>query len=768
MVRARLRYDRQTKAERVAPVLMANMTIAEPHDRHDPSADRLCAEVLQGKRKREREDSFVRVRPSLQVLFAQRQASLTEKVKKLREDYLTLHDRWMAHCGKLDEVAKAAALEEAAATAGRTTRRSAALGDAVRTDLEMEQIIASLGNEELTDADHLSSRNAATIPDMISVTKGSVDYRYDDTNNVVEDLVNFYTPNTCLEDWTEEEKEIFLEKYMLYPKQFGIIADFLPNKTTAECVTYYYLHKKTLIDFRKVLARTTAGKRKRGGGRGGKKKGNALLEDIRKHDAEVSRNSTASGSTTRRRRGAQTAENGEPVPRRASTRKSAIQAENSPGTTPTPDPDPEPRKRRRTAKPTARAAAAAEQEVDEDATEAEPKPAKRTRRSRKIKSAETVESPVMSEAPLLFNETRFIDQTELTARKRTPTGSSPWTEEDKELFVKLLAHHGDDFKRISASMPNKTAIQLSAYYKANNAELKLGKVAAQGRRRSPSLEPPASDGYREMSLPGSGVITPSTRASTPSVVQNSTSSANFEAQFRLDDPSAVYKSKLRASAPNSADTEQRPISRPGSSLAAPSSASSGNLQFRPTSLETMRAQYGTSSDALPRHFPLQSRPSPFASVIPPPLTMNGSPFVDTGRPIRPAPRTAGPGSSSGSGSGSGSGPLTMTFPSSFAYSNLSPSHFSGEQRLPPRGYTMRGASPGSAPASATMMFEASVFAPPGPVPMIRVASPFTFRADAAGVEESPVMPATLQTTEDLVAYLEHRSRFAEPRESDFM
>lgn len=63
--------------------------------------------------------------------------------------------------------------------------------------------------------------------------------------------------------------------------------------------------------------------------------------------------------------------------------------------------------------------------------ETEPKPAKRARRSRKVKSAETVESPVMSEAPLLFNETRFIDQTELTARKRTPTGSVQWTDEDK-------------------------------------------------------------------------------------------------------------------------------------------------------------------------------------------------------------------------------------------------------------------------------------------------------------------------------------------------
>ena len=35
---------------------------------------------------------------------------------------------------------------------------------------------------ELTDANHLSAKNAAVIPDMVSVTKGRVDIIYDDTN----------------------------------------------------------------------------------------------------------------------------------------------------------------------------------------------------------------------------------------------------------------------------------------------------------------------------------------------------------------------------------------------------------------------------------------------------------------------------------------------------------------------------------------------------------------------------------------------------------
>ena len=110
VVMKRLQLDRQTREERVAPVLLGNLAVAEPFDPRKPSAERLCHEVLNGKRKREREESFARVRPCLQSLFAQRQASLTEKVQKLKDEYLSLHNRWMVHCAKLDEAAKAIAL----------------------------------------------------------------------------------------------------------------------------------------------------------------------------------------------------------------------------------------------------------------------------------------------------------------------------------------------------------------------------------------------------------------------------------------------------------------------------------------------------------------------------------------------------------------------------------------------------------------------------------------------------------------------------------
>lgn len=343
VVAMRLQCDRQTQDERVDPVLQDNLSkvIMLPPLLQVTSPEAVVKEVASTERVKIRQDLFNAAKPSLEVRFAQHQADLNEKVQRVREEYLALHERWSIQCGKLDDIARAIALQEAAATAGRTTRRSAAsMGDAVRSDLEMEQIIASLGNEELTDANHLGAKNAAKIPDMISVTTGEVEFYYDDTNNEIENPSQFYVPHTHVADWTDEEITTLVEKFAEFPKQFGIIADFLPNKTSAECVAFYYLHKHKHIDFRKVVARRAASKRRRGGR---KHKSNALLTDIMKHDDEVH---AGSASGTRRKT----------VPLPGETRRgrrSANHDKQTPTETSTPEPDSvdgRKRKRRTTAK----------------------------------------------------------------------------------------------------------------------------------------------------------------------------------------------------------------------------------------------------------------------------------------------------------------------------------------------------------------------------------------------------------------------------------
>lgn len=45
--------------------------------------------------------------------------------------------------------------------------------------------------------------------------------------------------------WTSGEKEIFKEKFLQHPKNFGAIAASLDRKSAQDCVRHYYLTKKT-------------------------------------------------------------------------------------------------------------------------------------------------------------------------------------------------------------------------------------------------------------------------------------------------------------------------------------------------------------------------------------------------------------------------------------------------------------------------------------------------------------------------------------------
>ncbi|TFK34448.1 hypothetical protein BDQ12DRAFT_366888 [Crucibulum laeve] len=84
-----------------------------------------------------------------------------------------------------------------------------------------------------------------------------------------------------------------------------------------------------------------------------------------------------------------------------------------------------------------------------------------------------------------------------------------------ELFLLLLARHGDDFKRISASMPNKTTSQVNSYYKANEEELNLKEIATSAPKRSlspaPNTEkPPPSSSASQVPPPPTTAISNST------------------------------------------------------------------------------------------------------------------------------------------------------------------------------------------------------------------------------------------------------------------
>lgn len=432
VVMTRLLNDRQTREERVNPVLQDNLERFGSQPRPCTTADELVDEVQRRHRQNVQIGIFPLVCKALVQRLEERHRQSEEKIQQLRQEYVERHRKWLKFCASLDQSFKPAVVEEAPPVSSRITRRSAAaglLGDAVRSDLEMEQIIATLGIDEATDPTYLSARNHATIPDMISATSGQVDYLYEDNNLLVHDTDEFFAPHTGIYDWTEEEKQIFLDKYAAFPKQFGIIADYLPHKTASQCVAFYYLHKKRAIDFRKVVAQYGPNRRRRR--RTGKQKGNALLADIRQHDAEVRDSASRKGRSARK-----------PIdsePRKASGRRVSVQ---TPTTTPTPEP--ESRVKRRRMLSSGRATTVDVDMADENESDSERRSTKRAKRPRKAKA------------------------TAAEANETEP--SLNWSDEDKSLFANIASIYGPDFGQIATLMPNKSLVEIERYYQSNASE----------------------------------------------------------------------------------------------------------------------------------------------------------------------------------------------------------------------------------------------------------------------------------------------------------
>jgi hypothetical protein len=83
----------------------------------------------------------------------------------------------------------------------------------------------------------------AMIPDQLDYN----DYRrlrkFDDRNRLILDMKEEERKSKHSVVWSDEEKEVFKKKFAKNPKNFRKIASYLPNKTTNDCVAFYYLTK---------------------------------------------------------------------------------------------------------------------------------------------------------------------------------------------------------------------------------------------------------------------------------------------------------------------------------------------------------------------------------------------------------------------------------------------------------------------------------------------------------------------------------------------
>lgn len=145
-------------------------------------------------------------------------------------------------------------------SSGRTTTKVVAGvtpgGAHQDSEAEVENAVKAIYEAGGTpDARFVWSRTLAVIPDQDTSNPpldcGSV---------LIEDPAAMYINARTINPWSREETLIFLEKYMLYQKNFSRVASFLEHKVTADCVRFYY-ENKLRLNLKQLLLKRKSTKR---------------------------------------------------------------------------------------------------------------------------------------------------------------------------------------------------------------------------------------------------------------------------------------------------------------------------------------------------------------------------------------------------------------------------------------------------------------------------------------------------------------------------
>ena len=346
------------------------------------------------------------------------------KLVQLRNEYRAKHQAWSKYCASLDRErerrASATSTTPQDETPGKawwpTTRSfrrgglgSSGFGDAVRSEAEFQEILASLENAEMQDPVVRAARTSATVPDMCLDPQPQLDV----DNGYVADSTRFYFGGFDPDVWSEEERNIFARRYVLYPKQFGRIAEKLPHKTPNQCVAFYYLHKH-LAGYKALLNARHRERRKKTKSKPKKSKGSALITDIAATEAEQKE-----GEADEERSGKRPSD--EPPPRAKKSRTK--QRESSPP---------------------------AETELERD-----------------LAAAEALEALATLAAPAPEpKKRRAVGTDEPKSRSRGPH----WSMSERAEFLRLLAIYGKDWNALAAAFPAKTPAQTRNFFARHASE----------------------------------------------------------------------------------------------------------------------------------------------------------------------------------------------------------------------------------------------------------------------------------------------------------
>ncbi|KAJ3024519.1 hypothetical protein HDV00_000878, partial [Rhizophlyctis rosea] len=144
----------------------------------------------------------------------------------------------------------------------RSGRRSVFTSDMVKSELEFQQAIRSLGVQDETAPEE---DRYAKEPDMILDPLERKIASFQSWNGYVADAAkDLEEYNARFEmRWSEAEREVFKQRLVQYGKNFSKIAGFLPLKNVQDCVEYYYrCQAKGDGGLKQVARQSVAGRRR--------------------------------------------------------------------------------------------------------------------------------------------------------------------------------------------------------------------------------------------------------------------------------------------------------------------------------------------------------------------------------------------------------------------------------------------------------------------------------------------------------------------------
>ena len=127
---------------------------------------------------------------------------------------------------------------------------------------EQQPALTSNPPEQELEVEEDKMRKSSIIPPiMYDVWQRKHQY-FNQNGYIRDDAAEFYKERSKMPDWSPEEKQIFIEKFTQSPKNFGFISSFLENKTTEQCIQFYYMTKKT-ENYKNLLRKQTQANRRK-------------------------------------------------------------------------------------------------------------------------------------------------------------------------------------------------------------------------------------------------------------------------------------------------------------------------------------------------------------------------------------------------------------------------------------------------------------------------------------------------------------------------